>query len=74
MADLISGNAVIGQSGGPTAVINESLVGVVQGLLAGGAGLPSNPIRRILGMRHGVSGLTQGSFHDLTDLDHDRLE
>ena len=32
MADLIPGNAVIGQSGGPTAVINESLVGVVEGL------------------------------------------
>ena len=37
MAQLIEGNAVIGQSGGPTAVINQSLVGVVEGLLAEGA-------------------------------------
>ena len=29
MASL-QGNAVIGQSGGPTAVINQSLVGVIQ--------------------------------------------
>jgi 6-phosphofructokinase 1 len=74
MADLIPGNAVIGQSGGPTAVINESLVGVVQGLRIAGAGLPGNPIRKVLGMHHGVRGLTQGRFHDLTDIDADRLE
>ncbi|MFG0305671.1 MAG: diphosphate--fructose-6-phosphate 1-phosphotransferase [Phycisphaerales bacterium JB040] len=74
MADLITGNAVIGQSGGPTAVINESLVGVVQGLLRDGAGRPGHPIKRVLGMRHGVNGLTRGDFHDLTDLGHDRLE
>ena len=74
MSDLIPGNAVIGQSGGPTAVINESLVGVVQGLRAAGAGLPGNPIRKVLGMHHGVSGLTRGKFHDLTDIAPERLE
>ncbi len=74
MPDLIPGNAVIGQSGGPTAVINQSLVGVVQGLRKQGAGTPGSPIKKILGMRHGVSGLTKGDFHDLTDLAHDRLE
>ncbi len=74
MSELISGNAVIGQSGGPTAVINESLVGVVQGLRAAGAGLPGNPIRKVLGMHHGVRGLTEGKFHDLTDIPSERLE
>lgn len=74
MSDLIPGNAVIGQSGGPTAVINESLVGVVQGLRAAGAGLPGNPIRKILGMHHGVNGLTKGHFHDLTSMTPERLE
>jgi len=34
-AKLLTGNAVVGQSGGPTAVINQSLVGVVEGLRAG---------------------------------------
>ncbi len=74
MPELIEGNAVIGQSGGPTAVINASLVGVVEGLRRAGAGRPGHPILKILGMRHGVSGLTKGEFHDLTDLSADRLD
>lgn len=69
MAQLIEGNAVIGQSGGPTAVINQSLVGVVEGLVAEGAGKPGNPIKRILGMRHGVRGLTSDRLIDLNDKD-----
>lgn len=73
MAQLIEGNAVIGQSGGPTAVINQSLVGVVEGLLAEGAGKPGNPIRRILGMRHGVRGLTNDLLVDLTEKDQPTL-
>ncbi|CAG0979853.1 ATP-dependent phosphofructokinase / diphosphate-dependent phosphofructokinase [Phycisphaerales bacterium] len=70
--DLLRGNAVIGQSGGPTAVINQSLVGIVEGLRAGlhAAGYVS----RILGMRHGVRGLTKGELIDLTDIHQDRLD
>ncbi|MCL4220308.1 MAG: diphosphate--fructose-6-phosphate 1-phosphotransferase [Phycisphaerales bacterium] len=74
MPDILPGNAVVGQSGGPTAVINQSLVGVILGLRAGGAGSPGHPIRKILGMRHGVNGLVKGLFHDLTNLHRDRLE
>ncbi len=74
MPDLVAGNAVIGQSGGPTAVINQSLVGVVEGLRAAGAGTPGNPIKKILGMRHGVTGLTNDDLYDLTDYPHDRLQ
>ncbi len=74
MPELIQGNAVIGQSGGPTAVINASLVGVVEGLRRAGAGSAGNPILKVLGMRHGVSGLTKGEFHDLTDLSPDCLD
>ena len=55
MPEFVSGNAVIGQSGGPTAVINQSLVGLVEGLQAGLA--TSGKVKRILGMRHGVRGL-----------------
>ena len=36
MATQTRGNAVIGQSGGPTAVINQSLVGVVEALRGAG--------------------------------------
>ncbi len=74
MPDLARGAAVIGQSGGPTAVINQSLVGVVQGLRAAGAGAPGNPITRVLGMRHAVRGLTHDQLVDLTDIPDDRLE
>ncbi|MFN7021136.1 MAG: diphosphate--fructose-6-phosphate 1-phosphotransferase [Phycisphaerales bacterium] len=48
---VLKGNAAIGQSGGPTAVINQSLVGVVEGL-RGFAG-----VKKVYGMRHGVSGM-----------------
>jgi len=62
------GNAIIGQSGGPTAVINQSLVGVVQAL----HDFPA--IRKIYGMRHGVNGLTRGDVVDLTKVKDKKLE
>lgn len=74
MPNMIEGNAVIGQSGGPTAVINQSLVGVVLGLRSRGACRPSHPIKRVLGMRHGVHGLVRDELVDLSDFDHERLE
>jgi 6-phosphofructokinase 1 len=64
--DLVSGNAVIGQSGGPTAVINQSLAGVIEGLRAGLAA--SGKVDRIFGMRHGVRGLIKSSADGLLDL------
>jgi len=62
------GNAVIGQSGGPTAVINQSLVGVVQ-TLRGRKG-----VARILGARHGVRGILNEDFIDLTRTRKELLE
>lgn len=44
------GNAIIGQSGGPTSVINSSLCGLIQ------KGLKSEKIERVLGMRFGIQG------------------
>lgn len=78
MTTHLRGNAAIGQSGGPTAVINQSLVGVVEGLQAGlcAAGV----VKQILGMRHGVKGLTKavgsgvGDFVDLTSVPREKLE
>ena len=71
-SDLVKGNAIVGQSGGPTAVINQSLVGVVEGLRMGlkAAGV----VDRIYGMRHGVKGLTKDDLVDLTDTHQDRLD
>jgi len=73
--DIVSGNAVIGQAGGPTAVINQSLAGVIEGLRANLAG--SGKVGRILGMRHGVRGLLKAGAHgliDLTAIDKAKLE
>lgn len=70
--DLVRGTAVVGQSGGPTAVINQSLVGVVEGIRAGlhAAG----KVTRVLGMSHGVQGLTRGDLIDLTGTHQDTLD
>ena len=51
---------LVGQSGGPTPVINASLAG----LIAGARGR----FRRILGLRHGVEGALAGQTVELTDL------
>jgi 6-phosphofructokinase 1 len=52
---------VVGQSGGPTAVINATLVGVILAARQAGA-------RRIVGLRHGVEGLLHGEVVDLSRL------
>jgi len=53
------GNAVIGQSGGPTSVINSSLAGVIEAAV-----LYSN-IGDIYGMQFGIEGLMQEWMYDL---------
>ncbi len=63
----IKGNAVIGQSGGPTAVINQSLVGCVEGLLGKGFD------QKILGAHHAVRGIINEDFIELQDIPQDRL-
>jgi ATP-dependent phosphofructokinase / diphosphate-dependent phosphofructokinase len=75
VADLVSGNAAIGQSGGPTAVINQSLVGVIEGLKT--SLCTTGQVNRVLGMRHGVRGLVKAGedgLVDLTVVPTDRLE
>jgi ATP-dependent phosphofructokinase / diphosphate-dependent phosphofructokinase len=54
-----TGNAVVGQAGGPTAVINQSLVGIIIEVQK------YNHIGRLLGARHGVRGIINEQFYDL---------
>ena len=56
---LLRGRVVVAQSGGCTAVINQSLVGVVE------AARTSPRITGILGSRNGIEGLLNGAFVDL---------
>jgi 6-phosphofructokinase len=68
MSGILHGNAVIGQSGGPTSVINQSLVGVI--LEAKKAG----HIKELFGSRHGVSGIVKEDFILLKNAPDDLLE
>ena len=61
MASQTRGNAVVGQSGGPTSVINQSLVGVITEARKHGH------IDRLLGARHGVRGIINDDFIELND-------
>jgi len=55
----MKGNAIIGQFGGPTSVINSSLCGLIQ------QGLKSEKIDSVLGMRFGIKGFIEDEIFDL---------
>jgi 6-phosphofructokinase 1 len=57
---MLKGNALVGQSGGPTAVINASLVGVVDGAAK------SKNVKRVFGMRFGIEGVLNDFLLDLS--------
>jgi 6-phosphofructokinase 1 len=56
----LRGNALIGQSGGPTSVINASLAGVVE------AAARQSCMDRIFGMRYGIEGFMKREVVDLS--------
>ena len=53
-------NVIVGQSGGPTAAINSSLAGVYRTAKERG-------YKKIYGMIHGVQGLMEGRYIDLSE-------
>jgi ATP-dependent phosphofructokinase / diphosphate-dependent phosphofructokinase len=56
---MLKGNALIGQSGGPTSVINSSLAGVIE------TATSSSFIGNIYGMHFGIEGFMQEWLYDL---------
>ena len=56
-------NAIVGQSGGPTAVINASLCGVVQEALN-----HEEACGTVYGMINGIEGLLNGTVMDMKPL------
>jgi 6-phosphofructokinase 1 len=62
------GNLVVGQSGGPTTVINNSLVGVIHEAMA------QKAIGGIYGMLHGIAGVIHEQFVDLRQESAETLE
>ena len=62
MEKKVCTNMVIAQSGGPSMVINASLVGAVMAARSKRTGAK---IGRILGARHGIAGILSGDYVDL---------
>jgi len=63
-----SGSLLVGQSGGPTAVINQSLVGVVEAARA------RDEVTRVIGARRGIAGVLEDDLVDLSAEDPALLE
>lgn len=64
----VKGNLVVGQSGGPTAVINQSLIGVVKEAF-------NHPeIEGVYGARNGVEGILREDLIDFRAESDDNLE
>src|SRR5688572_19793029 len=64
---MATGNVLIGQSGGPTSVINSSLAGVVD------AAMRSKRVGRVFGMRFGIEGVLNDYLVDLGSESRDVL-
>jgi len=64
----MKGNAIIGQFGGPTSVINSSLCSLIQ------EGLKSEKINKVLGMKYGIIGFMRDEIIDLGKEDHRVIE
>ena len=62
-------NIIVGQSGGPTAVINASLYGVIKEGIAHG-----DQIGAVYGMIHGIEGFMAGRVMELSALEEEELE
>lgn len=56
----MKGNIIVGQSGGPTAVINSSLAGVVKAAMDLG-------VNKIYGMHHGIQGFLNEDIIDISE-------
>ena len=63
----LKGACIIGQSGGPTAVINASAQGVIQTALA------DESITRVLGAAHGIKGVLADRLYDMGKEDPEEL-
>ena len=61
-------NLIIGQSGGCTAVINQTLVGVIE------EAKKQKNIGKVFGMRNGIVGLLENKIIDLTKLNKKTIE
>ena len=64
----LTGACIIGQSGGPTAVINASAQGVIQ------TALKTPCITQVLGAAHGIKGVLEDKLYDMAQEDPVELD
>lgn len=60
---MLKGNAIVGQSGGPTAAINATLAGVIRGAMKN-----SDVIGTIYGSFNGIEGMLDGNICNLSQI------
>ena len=65
---VLRGACIIGQSGGPTAVINASAYGAIR------AGLDSDVITNVYGAAHGIKGVLDDKLYDMSKEDPAELK
>ena len=65
--EKLTGACIIGQSGGPTAVINASAYGVLK------TALESDAITNVYGAAHGIRGVLDDRLYDIRQEDPDEL-
>ena len=68
MEKALKGSCIIGQSGGPTSVINSSAYGVIR------TALDNENITRVLGAAHGIKGVLNDELYDMNVEDAKELE
>lgn len=64
---MIFGNAIVGQSGGPTSAINATLSGVIKACFEN-----KNTIKTLYGMKNGIEGFLKEEFVDLFSFFEDK--
>jgi 6-phosphofructokinase len=68
MAEKLIGACVIGQSGGPTSVINASAYGVIR------TALDTPEITNVYGAAHGIKGILSDKLYDMSQEDAEELK
>ena len=68
MSNTLKGSCIIGQSGGPTAVINASAYGVIR------TALDAECITKVYGAAHGIRGVLDDKLYIMDEEDPKELE
>ncbi len=66
--EQLKGACIIGQSGGPTSIINASAYGVIR------TALDSPSITAVYGAANGIKGVLSGKLYDMSKEDPAELE